>query len=71
MKAFMDEDFLLSTPTARKLFHDYAENTPVLDYHCHINPKEIAQDRISGVLCAPAEWTSATSPAMPVTRKNS
>ena len=45
MKAFMDEDFLLSTPTARKLFHDYAENTPVLDYHCHINPKEIAQDR--------------------------
>ena len=45
MKAFMDENFLLSTPTAQKLFHDYAEKTPVLDYHCHINPKEIAQDR--------------------------
>ncbi len=45
MKAFMDENFLLSTPTAQKLFHDYAEQTPVLDYHCHINPKEIAQDR--------------------------
>lgn len=45
MQTFMDEDFLLSTPTARKLFHDYAEKTPVLDYHCHINPKEIAQDR--------------------------
>ncbi len=45
MKNFMDEDFLLSTPTARELFHDYAEKMPVLDYHCHINPKEIAQDR--------------------------
>ena len=45
MKAFMDENFLLSTPTAQRLFHDYAEKTPVLDYHCHINPKEIAQDR--------------------------
>ncbi len=45
MKAFMDKDFLLSTPTARTLFHEYAEKTPVLDYHCHINPMEIAQDR--------------------------
>ena len=45
MKKFMDKDFLLSTPTAQKLFHDYAENTPVLDYHCHINPEEIAKDR--------------------------
>lgn len=45
MKPFMDENFLLSTPTAQRLFHDYAEETPVLDYHCHINPKEIAQDR--------------------------
>ena len=45
MKAFMDKDFLLETETARKLFHDYAEGTPVLDYHCHINPKEIAEDR--------------------------
>ncbi|MBR3638066.1 MAG: glucuronate isomerase [Lachnospiraceae bacterium] len=46
MKKFMDRDFLLSTPTAQKLFHEYAENTPVLDYHCHINPKEIAEDRV-------------------------
>ena len=45
MKAFMDKDFLLSTPTAQTLFHEYAEKTPVLDYHCHINPKEIAEDR--------------------------
>ena len=41
----MDENFLLSTDTARTLFHDYAEKTPVLDYHCHIDPKEIAEDR--------------------------
>ena len=45
MKTFMDKDFLLSTPTAQKLYHDFAENTPILDYHCHINPKEIAEDR--------------------------
>ena len=44
MKAFMDKDFLLETETAKKLFHDYAEKTPILDYHCHINPKEIAED---------------------------
>lgn len=41
----MDENFLLSTETAKTLFHEYAEKTPVLDYHCHINPKEIAEDR--------------------------
>lgn len=41
----MDKDFLLSTPTAQKLYHEYAEMTPILDYHCHINPKEIAEDR--------------------------
>ena len=45
MKQFMDKDFLLSTPTAQTLFHEYAEKMPILDYHCHINPKEIAEDR--------------------------
>ncbi len=45
MKAFMDKDFLLATPTARALYHDYAEQMPVMDYHCHINPKEIWEDR--------------------------
>lgn len=44
MKAFMNEDFLLSTETAKKLYHDYAENMPIVDYHCHISPKEIAED---------------------------
>ena len=45
MKAFMDENFLLSTETAQELYHEFAEKMPVLDYHCHINPQEIAEDR--------------------------
>lgn len=45
MKNFMDEDFLLSNGTAKSLYHDYAEKMPIIDYHCHINPEEIATDR--------------------------
>ncbi len=45
MKQFLDRDFLLSTDTAKKLFHEYADPLPIIDYHCHINPQEIAQDR--------------------------
>ena len=45
MKKFMDENFLLSTRTAQKLYHKYAEGMPILDYHCHINPQEIYEDR--------------------------
>lgn len=45
MKQFMDKDFLLSTPTAQHLFHDFADKMPIVDYHCHINPREIAEDR--------------------------
>lgn len=45
MKPFMDADFLLSNETAKKLYHDYAEQMPIIDYHCHINPQEIAEDR--------------------------
>ena len=45
MKPFMNQDFLLSTETAKELYHDIASKMPVLDYHCHINPQEIAEDR--------------------------
>ena len=45
MKPFMDEDFLLQTETAKLLYHEYAAPMPVLDYHCHISPQEIAEDR--------------------------
>ena len=44
MKNFMDEDFLLSTDTAKHLFHDFAEELPIIDYHCHLSPQEIAED---------------------------
>ena len=45
MKAFMDEDFLLTTDAAKTLYHDYAEKMPIIDYHCHINPADIAEDK--------------------------
>lgn len=45
MKGFMNQDFLLGSEAAKDLFHNYAETMPILDYHCHINPKEIAEDR--------------------------
>ena len=45
MKTFMDKDFLLETETAKHLFHDYAESMPLVDYHCHISPREIAEDK--------------------------
>ncbi|MDO5338216.1 MAG: glucuronate isomerase [Eubacteriales bacterium] len=45
MKPFMNQDFLLSTEVSKKLYHEYAEKMPILDYHCHINPREIAEDR--------------------------
>ena len=46
MKNFMDDkDFLLSTATGEKLFHDYAENMPIVDYHCHISPQEIFENK--------------------------
>ena len=44
MKAFMDQDFLLNTETARVLYHEAAKDCPIIDYHCHLNPKEIWDD---------------------------
>ena len=46
MKDFLDKDFLLKTSTAKRLFHDYAADMPIIDYHCHLSPKDIAEDRI-------------------------
>jgi len=45
MKPFLTEDFLLQTQTARALYHDFAENMPIFDYHCHLPVEEIAADR--------------------------
>ena len=44
MKKFMDENFLLHTKTAQDLYHNHAAKMPIFDYHCHINPKQIADD---------------------------
>jgi glucuronate isomerase len=44
MKKFMDENFLLQTKTAQDLYHNHAAKMPIFDYHCHINPKQIADD---------------------------
>ncbi|GAB1482652.1 glucuronate isomerase [Treponema sp.] len=45
MKAFMDKDFLLSTKTAQRLYHEVAAGQPIFDYHCHLSPKEIAENK--------------------------
>jgi glucuronate isomerase len=45
MKTFMCDDFLLSNETARRLYHEFAKDLPIYDYHCHLNPQEVAQDR--------------------------
>lgn len=44
MKPFLDKNFLLDTPTAQTLYHDYAVAMPIIDYHCHLSPQQIAED---------------------------
>ena len=44
MRQFMDKDFLLNTETAKKLYHETTENLPIIDYHCHLSPREIYED---------------------------
>lgn len=42
---FLDENFLLQTETARRLYHEHAKDMPIVDYHCHLSPQDIANDR--------------------------
>ena len=42
---FIHEDFLLTTPAARRLYHEYAQAEPILDYHCHLPPQDVASNR--------------------------
>lgn len=42
--SFINKDFMLHSETAKELFHSYAENLPIIDYHCHLDPKVIAED---------------------------
>jgi len=50
MKPFIHEDFILTNKTAVKLYHKYAANQPVIDFHCHLSPAMIADDRQFGNL---------------------
>lgn len=45
MQAFIHKDFLLETETAKRLYHEYSETQPIIDFHCHLNPQFIAEDR--------------------------
>lgn len=45
MKAFMDDNFVLQTDTAQYLYHKFAKHQPIIDYHCHLDPKQIAENR--------------------------
>ncbi|MCF8342065.1 MAG: glucuronate isomerase [Chitinophagaceae bacterium] len=44
MKSFLDENFLLKTKTAQTLYHEYAQKMPLIDYHCHLSPQQIADN---------------------------
>lgn len=46
MKNFLDENFLLQTKTAQKLYHDFAAQMPIIDYHCHLSPSQMAGDHV-------------------------
>lgn len=50
MKTFLDENFLLQTKTAQRLYHEYAKDMPIIDYHCHLPPDQIAADMNFGNL---------------------
>ena len=51
MTAFIHDHFLLQTETARELYHGYAANEPIFDYHCHLSPKDLAENRRFSNLC--------------------
>ena len=44
MSRFITENFLLQTKSAERLYREYAENAPIVDYHCHLSPKQIAEN---------------------------
>lgn len=46
MKSFMDKDFMLTNETAVKLYHEYSEKQPIIDYHCHLVPQQIYEDKV-------------------------
>ena len=62
MKAFMDKEFMLQSPVAQHLYHTYAADMPICDYHCHISPKEIYENRRFENIASPtALWQATTT----------
>ena len=55
--AFINPDFMLQTETAKKLYHEHAEKMPIIDYHCHLVPQQIAS---SATLPSSGSWTATT-----------
>lgn len=45
MKPFLNDDFLLTNETSKVLYHQYAKGMPIIDYHCHLSPKEIYENK--------------------------
>ena len=80
----INDNFMLKNETAKKLYFEYAKDMPIIDYHCHISPKMIAEDYrfknafelflgatiTSGVKCARTGWTKGTSRATPTIMKS-
>ena len=52
MSTFINENFMLSSETARRLFHDHAGKLPIIDYHCHLSPREIAENIRFRAICS-------------------
>jgi glucuronate isomerase len=50
MKAFLDDNFLLQSDVAEYLYHEHAKKLPIIDYHCHLSPQEVADDKVFGNL---------------------
>ena len=64
MKKFMDENFLLQTETAQKLYHEHAAKMPIIDYHCHLIPQMVA-DAINSVPSPRFGWVATTTNGVP------
>ena len=50
IKPFLDDTFLLQSEVAEYLYHEHAKTLPIIDYHCHLNPQDIAEDKVFGNL---------------------
>ena len=58
-KCFNDENFLLQSSAAERLYHDHAAKMPIIDYHCHLNPEYVASDHRFRSLAEAAQLAAA------------